>query len=59
MTAFCGEVPVNFKNDMRDGWTGMSKKRQKQVFSKEFSQKMVEANMGIETHHNISSTHML
>jgi len=50
MAAFEGEVPVNFKNDMRDGWIGMSKNRQKRGFFKQFSQKMAEANLEIGIH---------
>jgi hypothetical protein len=52
MAALEGEVPVNFKNDMRGGWIGMSKKQQKRGFFKEFSQKMAEANMKSGTHQN-------
>ena len=36
MAALEGEVPVNFKNDMKDGWIGMSKKRQNEDFSRNF-----------------------
>jgi len=52
MAALEGEVPVNFKNDMRGGWIGMSKKQQKRGFFKEFSQKMAEANMKSGIHQN-------
>ena len=36
MAVLEGEVPVNVKNDMKDGWIGMPKKRQKRgIFAKD------------------------
>ncbi len=47
MAALEGEVPVNFKNDMRDGWIGMSKKRQKQVFLRNFRKRWQKQMWGL------------